>query len=72
MLREQDRGPFQANASVDRCGEKSARRAMAGAGGEDERALVEEAWRAADPLRPDTIPTGMLRAFGWYILERHY
>jgi geranylgeranyl pyrophosphate synthase/predicted secreted hydrolase len=35
-------------------------------------ALVEDAWRAADPLLPDTIPKVMLRAFGWYILERHY
>ena len=34
--------------------------------------LVEAAWRAADPLLPDTIPKVMLRAFGWYILERHY
>jgi geranylgeranyl pyrophosphate synthase/predicted secreted hydrolase len=35
-------------------------------------ALVEDAWRAADPVLPDTIPKVMLRAFGWYILERHY
>jgi geranylgeranyl pyrophosphate synthase/predicted secreted hydrolase len=34
--------------------------------------LVEDAWRVADPLLPDTIPKIMLRAFGWYILERHY
>jgi geranylgeranyl pyrophosphate synthase/predicted secreted hydrolase len=34
--------------------------------------IVEEAWNAADPILPDTIPKIMLRAFGWYILERHY
>jgi geranylgeranyl pyrophosphate synthase/predicted secreted hydrolase len=35
-------------------------------------ALVEAAWQAAEPLLPDTIVKVMLRAFGWYILERHY
>jgi len=39
---------------------------------DEARDLVEDAWRAADPLLPDTIPKVMLRAFGWYILERHY
>jgi hypothetical protein len=34
--------------------------------------LVENAWQAADPVLPDTIPKVMLRAFGWYVLERHY
>src|SRR5262249_15149553 len=34
--------------------------------------LIEAAWRAADPLLPDTVPKVMLRAFGWYILQRHY
>jgi geranylgeranyl pyrophosphate synthase/predicted secreted hydrolase len=34
--------------------------------------LIEAAWRAADPVLPDTIPKVMLRAFGWYVLERHY
>ncbi|HEX9101158.1 MAG TPA: polyprenyl synthetase family protein, partial [Polyangia bacterium] len=39
---------------------------------DEARDLVEDAWRVADPLLPDTIPKVMLRAFGWYILERHY
>ena len=39
---------------------------------DEARDLVEAAWQAADPLLPDTIPKVMLRAFGWYILERHY
>jgi geranylgeranyl pyrophosphate synthase len=36
------------------------------------RDLVEDAWRAAEPLLADSIPKVMLRAFGWYVLERHY
>jgi geranylgeranyl pyrophosphate synthase/predicted secreted hydrolase len=36
------------------------------------RELVESSWRAADPLLPDSLPKVMLRAFGWYVLERHY
>jgi geranylgeranyl pyrophosphate synthase/predicted secreted hydrolase len=39
---------------------------------DEARDLVEAAWRAADPVLPDTIPKIMLRAFGWYVLERHY
>ena len=34
--------------------------------------IVESAWRQAEPLLPDTMPKIMLRAFGWYVLERHY
>jgi geranylgeranyl pyrophosphate synthase/predicted secreted hydrolase len=34
--------------------------------------LVESAWRTAEPLLADSVPKVMLRAFGWYILERHY
>jgi geranylgeranyl pyrophosphate synthase/predicted secreted hydrolase len=36
------------------------------------RERVETAWRIADPLLPDSLPKIMLRAFGWYVLERHY
>ena len=36
------------------------------------RALVEQAWQRAAPLLPDSVPKVMLRAFGWYVLERHY
>ena len=39
---------------------------------DEAKALVEDAWQAAEPLLPDTIAKVMLRAFGWYILERHY
>ena len=35
-------------------------------------AMVEEAWQKADPILRDSFPKIMLRAFGWYILERHY
>jgi geranylgeranyl pyrophosphate synthase len=34
--------------------------------------LVEDAWRALDPLVEASVPKIMLRAFGWYVLERHY
>lgn len=36
------------------------------------RALVDDAWRALDPLVEESVPKIMLRAFGWYVLERHY
>jgi geranylgeranyl pyrophosphate synthase/predicted secreted hydrolase len=36
------------------------------------RQLVEEAWSRLDPLVPDTQYKVMFRAFGWYVLERHY
>ena len=35
-------------------------------------ALIEEAWAAAAPLLPDSHAKLMLRAFGWYVLERQY
>jgi geranylgeranyl pyrophosphate synthase len=35
-------------------------------------AIVEEAWAAAAPLIADSQAKLMLRAFGWYVLERHY
>lgn len=34
--------------------------------------LVEAAWQALDPLVEDSLQKVMLRAFGWYVLERHY
>ena len=34
--------------------------------------LVDDAWRVLDPLVEDSLPKIMLRAFGWYVLERHY
>jgi geranylgeranyl pyrophosphate synthase/predicted secreted hydrolase len=39
---------------------------------EDARQLVEDAWAVLDPLVPDTQYKVMFRAFGWYVLERHY
>ncbi len=36
------------------------------------RAMVEAAWQKLEPLVIDTLPKLMLRAFGWYVLERHY
>ncbi len=36
------------------------------------RELVEDGWRKAEPLLEPSIARVMLRAFGWYVLERHY
>jgi geranylgeranyl pyrophosphate synthase/predicted secreted hydrolase len=34
--------------------------------------LVEASWRRLEPLIEDSLPKIMMRAFGWYVLERHY
>ena len=34
--------------------------------------LVETAWKRVDPILRDSFPKIMLRAFSWYVLERHY
>ena len=34
--------------------------------------LVENAWLKLDPVVEDSLQKLMLRAFGWYVLERHY
>ncbi len=34
--------------------------------------LVETAWNDLQPLIEDSLQSLMLRAFGWYVLERHY
>ncbi|HZS41386.1 MAG TPA: polyprenyl synthetase family protein [Polyangia bacterium] len=39
---------------------------------QDARDLVERAWWKAEPLLEDSMPKLMMRAFGWYVLERHY
>jgi geranylgeranyl pyrophosphate synthase/predicted secreted hydrolase len=36
------------------------------------RDMVEDAWKSASPLLDDSLTKIMLRAFGWYVLERHY
>ena len=36
------------------------------------REIVEAAWQKLDPLVEDTLAKMMLRAFSWYVLERHY
>ena len=36
------------------------------------RALVERGWGRIQPLVEDSIAKMMLRAFGWYVIERHY
>jgi geranylgeranyl pyrophosphate synthase/predicted secreted hydrolase len=36
------------------------------------RDLVESAWKRLDPLVDDSLSKVMLRAFSWFVLERHY
>jgi geranylgeranyl pyrophosphate synthase len=36
------------------------------------RTLVEDAWTRLDPLLPESQFKVMFRAFGWYVLDRHY
>ncbi len=36
------------------------------------RDMVEAGWRRLEPLIEDTLAKTMLRAFGWFVLERHY
>ncbi len=36
------------------------------------RTLVEAGWQRAEPLLEPSLARVMLRAFGWYVLERHY
>jgi geranylgeranyl pyrophosphate synthase len=36
------------------------------------RELVETAWQRCEPLLEPSLPKVMLRAFGWFVLERHY
>lgn len=36
------------------------------------RDMVERAWSVADRVLRDSFPKIMLRAFSWYVLERHY
>ena len=56
---------FQAIDIIDGCGALDACEAQA-------RALVEDAWRAVEPLLPDSQFKIRLRAFGWFVLDRHY
>jgi len=55
----------QAVALVDACGALDACEQQA-------RGLVETAWRTIDPLVDDTQFKIRLRAFGWFVLDRHY
>jgi geranylgeranyl pyrophosphate synthase len=50
---------------IDACGALDACEAEA-------RAHVEDAWRSVDALIPDSQFKVRLRAFGWFVLDRHY
>jgi geranylgeranyl pyrophosphate synthase len=36
------------------------------------QSLIDESWRKVEPLLDDSISKMMLRAFGWYVVERYY
>jgi geranylgeranyl pyrophosphate synthase len=36
------------------------------------REMVEGGWKRLEPLIDDSLAKMMLRAFGWFVLERHY
>ena len=36
------------------------------------REFIEQGWARLDPLIEDSLAKMMLRAFGWFALERHY
>lgn len=55
----------EAIALIERCGALDACMNEA-------RTLVEDAWQALTPLVSASLTKVMLRAFGWYVLERHY
>jgi geranylgeranyl pyrophosphate synthase len=55
----------EAIAVIERCGALDACVKQA-------QTLVEDAWKALTPLVEDSLAKVMLRAFGWYVLERHY
>lgn len=39
---------------------------------EQARRLIEDSWSQVEPLIPDSVAKMMLRAFGWYVIERQY
>jgi geranylgeranyl pyrophosphate synthase len=55
----------EAVSLVERCGALDACEREA-------RAMVEDAWTRVDSLIPDTQYKIRLRAFGWFVLDRHY
>jgi geranylgeranyl pyrophosphate synthase len=36
------------------------------------QSLIDDSWKKVEPLLEDSIPKMMLRAFGWYVVERYY
>jgi geranylgeranyl pyrophosphate synthase len=36
------------------------------------QSLIDDSWARVEPLLEDSIPKMMLRAFGWYVVERYY
>jgi len=40
--------------------------------GDEAKEMMEAAWRKLDPTIPDSFQKVFLRAFGWYLVDRHY
>jgi len=79
LAREQRRALWQAVAAKPREAGEIARiiDVVAACGALDEceaqaREIIETAWRRFDPLVDDSFAKVMLRAFGWFILDREY
>ncbi len=45
---------------------------MSAIGVTEAKAVVDTAWQNLDKAVEDSLPKIMLRAFGWFVLERHY
>ncbi len=59
-------------AVVARCIEKIEASGALDACVTEAKSIVEAAWQRLDKAIEDSLPKIMLRAFGWFVLERHY
>ncbi len=67
-LREENKDERQIRTIIDKLEECGAVEACA----RQARDLIEEGWARLSPLVEDSLAKMLLRAFGWFILERHY
>lgn len=67
-LREENKDERQIRTIIDKLEECGAVEACA----KQARDLIEEGWARLSPLVEDSLAKMLLRAFGWFILERHY
>lgn len=60
----------QSQAVINECIAKLEKYGAIQACVDEAMAMVEAAWQALDPLVPDSFYKIMLRAFGWFVVER--